>query len=109
MFLARQGDLLIESVGVIPQDLTRVAREGGRVILARGEATGHHHAVAEPDVELFAPGEASEAADRFLRVGPKGANLVHEEHATIALPPGEYRVSRQREYQPAELPRYVAD
>ena len=32
------------------------------------------------------------------------AQLIHEEHATIDLPPGAYRVVIQREYVPAPLP-----
>ena len=35
--------------------------------------------------------------------------LDHQEHGSIVLAPGDYRVTRQREYQPGELPRQVAD
>ena len=38
----------------------------------------------------------------------KGAQVVHDEHATIALPPGKYRITRQREYSPEAI-RNVAD
>ncbi len=31
------------------------------------------------------------------------AQLIHEEHATIDLPPGAYRVVIQREYEPAQI------
>jgi hypothetical protein len=34
--------------------------------------------------------------------------LVHDEHGTIELAPGDYRVTRQREYAP-EVNRWVGD
>lgn len=104
-FLARQGDVLLIQVDRLPKGGRAVARERGRIVLADGEATGHQHAIADPDVDLY---ETAEAADRWLRVGQTGAVLVHEEHAAIAIPPGNYIVRRQREYNPLEA-RVVAD
>ena len=43
-----------------------------------------------------------------IKVGDGGAELKHEEHATITLPPGNYRIRRQREWT-AENVRIVAD
>lgn len=105
--LYRQGDVLIELIGEMPDGLVPVERDQGRVILAYGEVTGHAHAIAEPDVELFTREDMTEMEGRFLRV-EREAHLRHEEHATITLPPGMYRVKRQREYAPVE-PVYVAD
>lgn len=109
----RQGDVCIVPVENLAKDvdltsMKKVERDRGRVVLAYGEVTGHAHAIADPDVELFAPGEASILAERYLQVGPAGATLTHEEHAAIALPEGVYEVRLQREYSPAELQR-VAD
>lgn len=104
-FQARQGDVLIFRTDALPNKATPVERENGLVVLAYGEATGHHHAIADPDVELF---ETANAADRWLRVGKEGATLAHQEHAAVALPPGDYRVVRQREYSPEAI-RNVAD
>lgn len=97
----RQGDVLIQRVDSIPTGAESKPREQGRVILAHGEVTGHAHVVTGP-AELF-------DADRrtFLRVG-EAATVVHEEHATIPLPAGEYEIVRQREYSPEEI-RNVAD
>jgi hypothetical protein len=64
-------------------------------VVALGEATGHAHAILEPDArEARTP-----AGERFLRL-PTAARLVHEEHAAIDLAPGLYRIVIQREYQP---------
>jgi hypothetical protein len=46
--------------------------------------------------------------DRLLAIKP-GAKLVHEEHGTIMLPEGFYKVIQQREYVPEAPPRDVLD
>lgn len=101
----RQGDVLIERVDAIPESAkkTIVARDNGRVILAYGEVTGHAHAITEEHVTMV---EVDEAI-RYLDVQME-AFLRHEEHAPIALPPGIYKVTRQREYSPEAI-RNVAD
>jgi hypothetical protein len=45
--------------------------------------------------------------DRFLQIGGDGAERRHEEHATIPLPAGLYRVRIQREYHPEAIRRVV--
>ena len=76
-----------------------VARDEGRIVLAYGEATGHAHAIADADAELI----ELETGERFL-VTARGVSLRHEEHEAVELPPGSYRVVRQREYVPAPTP-----
>ena len=49
---------------------------------------------------------ARRVLERFLRV-EREAQVIHEEHDVIALPPGLYSVRRQREYP--LRPRPVAD
>src|SRR3954463_14751542 len=93
--LLRQGDLLIATVDAIPSDATPVERERGRCVLAKGETTGHEHAVPEPNVEHFRSGDK-----QYLDVGAEGASLVHEEHGTIDLEPGKHEITVQREYEP---------
>jgi hypothetical protein len=100
----RQGDVLLVPVEEVPEGCEPVGRVGGRVILAEGEVTGHHHAISEADVDLV----IGEMERRFLEVGPQGATLTHDEHAGIAVAPGRYEVLVQVEYTPAEF-RRVAD
>lgn len=102
----RQGDVLIERISSLPKNRKPVAREHGKVILAHGEVTGHAHAIADNHVAQTA--SADHPGVTFLEVSEAMAALKHEEHATIELPPGEYRVTRQREYSPEEI-RNVAD
>ena len=72
-----------------------------------GEATGYHHRFEFRDtsdgVKLY---HASTGA-RYLEVTAL-AELLHEEHSTVRVPPGKYLLPAQVEYTPAELVR-VAD
>lgn len=104
----RQGDVLIVATDGVPAGVKPVDRDQGRVVLAYGEVTGHAHAIHDSAAELFA--HDSELEDRFLRVlADGGVDLVHEEHSTITLPKGDYRVRIQREYEPDEGSIRVAD
>ena len=98
----RQGDVLIERVARIPADAKK-QKAKGRIILAHGEATGHHHSV---DIDA-ADWWKRDNGTQFLEV-EEAAAVEHQEHGTITLPPGKYRVSRQREYSPEAI-RNVAD
>ncbi len=95
----RQGDVLLvrERDGFsLPESVRLVERDdAGRIVLAFGEATGHAHAVVDPDANLF----EAQLGFRYLVVGGDGVDLLHEEHAPIRLRPGCYRVHRQREYR----------
>lgn len=102
----RQGDVLIERIGSLPSKLKKVARENGRVILAHGEVTGHAHAIVDEHCDLFET--AAEVGVTFLEVRDAVAALTHDEHSTIPLPPGNYRIVRQREYSPEAI-RNVQD
>jgi quercetin dioxygenase-like cupin family protein len=94
----RQGDLLIEAAE-IPEGAKALATR----VLAEGEITGHAH-VAQGDVTLY-------EIDGMIYIHVEGkATIKHEEHAAIVLPTGDYRVIRQREYNPYErVAREVAD
>ena len=98
--LWRHGDVLVMQIEALPAGAGALAT----VVLARGEATGHMHRIADPKTaRLFEHG-----AERFLEVTAASAQLVHEEHAALTLPRGVYRYWQQREYAPAGL-RTVAD
>ena len=102
----RQGDVFIERIGLFPSKLKPVARKAGRLVLADGKSTGHSHAISTPRCALFQT--VAEPGVLFLEVKASKADLVHDEHTTIALPKGLYRVIRQREYS-ADAVRRVED
>jgi len=96
----RQGDVLLIPVAAVPDGATAVK---GPVILAHGEVTGHVHRVKH-GARMFSIPSTSE---RFLKVN-RSAKVLHEEHGTIDLGPGNYRVVIQKEYSPQAI-RNVAD
>lgn len=102
----RQGDVLIRAVRAIPKGVKPKAREGGRIVLAYGEVTGHAHAIADEAATLFSLLE--DGAEEFYLRADGAVVLRHEEHGEIAIPAGTYKVTRQREYAPDEI-RSVAD
>jgi hypothetical protein len=92
----RQGDVLVVAVDEIPRRAKAVDRDRGRVVLAYGEATGHAHAIADPGAVLL-----QHQGEPYLHVNAaRGVQLTHDEHDTIVVPPGDYRVVGQREYAP---------
>jgi hypothetical protein len=96
----RQGDVLIKQVGSLPK--TTQKRKNG--ILAYGEVTGHCH-----QIENKLAAEVLEVENGlYLRVGEEGVRIVHEEHSPITLPAGNFEITIQREYSPAEI-RNVQD
>jgi hypothetical protein len=86
----RQGDLLFV-MGIIKHD----AKEQKDGVLALGEATGHRHRIEDRlNAMMMVIGTMA-----YVRAIQE-ANIVHEEHATITLPPGDWEVIKQREYHP---------
>jgi hypothetical protein len=112
----RQGDVLLVPIEDVPRGMRSVPLEHGRLVLAHGEVTGHAHAISAGRAELIGRTEdreklvtAEQAVELYLLVhGDEPVQLVHEEHATIDVDPGRYRIVRQREYAP-EANRLVAD
>lgn len=106
----RQGDIFLEEVGNSNLELSdcRQSIEGdereGFIVLALGEATGHAHKLSNTNAKLMTA--ANE--DKFILLVTETSFLTHEEHATIRIPPGRYRVVRQQVYTPERI-KYVAD
>ena len=100
----RQGDVLLCAIDRIPSRAVRVPREENRVVVARGELSGHAHAFVKR-ARLLREKHGRRA---FLVIGAGGAELMHEEHDPILVPAGHYELLRQREYDPL-VPRYVRD
>lgn len=102
----RQGDVLIERVDDFKQ--TSLNETKNR-LLVKGEGRYHgHFIVGEAQVytnEDFGPENLTshflnikqEAVLKHLHIITKQAT---GEHADLRLPPGKYRVTRQREYNP---------
>ena len=100
----RQGDVLVIPTTVIPTSAKPVAPENGRVILAHGEATGHHHSFGHNQgVTMF----WDDGGGSYIQVTAP-TDLVHQEHTALTAQPGAYEVRRQRTYV-SGLVRRVGD
>jgi len=128
----RQGDVLLIKIDELPP-LTFKEKKG-KVVL-EGEVTGHAHKlkgeakileVAEEiansffdnsritwDINTltahlggFTSGPRSQVIGYAVVDSP--AELTHEEHDTITIPPGKYQIRRQREYDEEQI-RFVED
>ena len=65
-------------------------------ILAEGETTGHFHQAVGEGVYV-----KEENNTRTLSA-PNGAQILHQEHNRITIPPGEYEQLIVQEYDPFE-------
>jgi hypothetical protein len=107
--LYRQGDVLMKRITKLPQG-ERKKRENAT--LAYGEVTGHSHRVAVEDralaevLEIDKRGLYVHVSENGIHI--EGIHIVHEEHGTIALPPGDYKITIQREWNPEAI-RNVLD
>ena len=79
----------------IPKDAKRIPLRP----LALGEVSGHHHSFLMEDetaledaVEMYEKG-----GQTFVRIKTDGVILGHQEHAPVAVPPGDYTVRIQTE------------
>ena len=113
----QQGDVLLVAVTKrVESDIRSECKietggdKDGKVILALGEATGHHHRFElnklDPGVtvstvhEIYGgyggSGYRRDASYYLIEGGP--ATLYHEEHNPLTVPPGLYRRTIIREY-----------
>jgi hypothetical protein len=111
----RQGDVLVELVERIPCESII-----GETLLVRGEGRNHGHFIKGSDLDIIEAdeNESDSFVTHYLDVRSE-ALLEHllidsatwtGEHAPIAIPPGKYRVIKQREYDPyARAIRAVRD
>jgi len=64
--------------------------------LAEGEATGHFHAATAKSASLYEDG------DKIVLDAPRGTKVTHQQHGTVAIPPGEYDRLIVQEFDPFE-------
>ena len=85
----QQGDVLFEKVKTVKGK--KIKNFDG--ILAKGEVTGHSHRVKTLDTC-----SAINQNGFVLLVIKENTDIVHEEHKTITLEPGTWKVGHVKEY-----------
>lgn len=83
--LLQQGDILLERCDEIKGE------KQAHLILSESKVTGHKHEIVG-NAELFLDG-----TDMYLKVIDT-VKLVHEEHKSIEVERGNYKVRKAREY-----------
>ena len=104
MSVIRQGDVALVRVKSIPSDAVEQPAVGRKLILALGEATGHHHRFEFLDTSQNIKLYVAHGGARYLDVSAP-SDLLHEEHSTARVPAGKWLLPQQVEYSPKELVR----
>ena len=100
-----QGDILIRRISDLPEQVTEVKAEAGRVIVTHSE-TGHHHVMeieraSDPSVRMYT-GRANPLLAWLKVTRPSALTHLrpHDTHEPIMFEAGIYEVRRQREHTP---------
>jgi hypothetical protein len=100
----QHGDVLIKEIGELPTGVKPVGRRNGALVIAEGEATGHHHVITAEKAFLY-----ELKGDLFLEC-TESVTITHEEHKALPIPAGIYQIGRVREYDYfSEMERRVVD
>lgn len=102
----QQGDILLELVQGLPDNVKPVLPRDNVYILAEGEQTGHSHCIeVRPTVDVF----VDEKGNLFVRA-KKAVTIKHEEHKHQRIKRGVYKIGKVREVDPfSEEIRSVRD
>ena len=103
----RQGDVLILPTKSIPSSAVEVKPDNDRLIVARGEATGHHHSFPWARGATLFRDDGGGYGSQYVDV-KKTVALEHQEHSALALTKAKYKVSIQRTFQ-SGMVRRVGD
>ena len=99
--LIQQGDVLFfqvsQQLNGLPAQAQAVPRVDRGLVIAEGELTGHAHVIEEEGAQLYSLDEI------LLLVVEEEVECRHEEHDTVYLPPGVYRVGGVREVNYPEI------
>ena len=94
MIVLRHGDLLLRSDEdtTIPKGSKSLKTD----VLAEGEATGHTHRLVG-QAQILEHKATDGTVEKYVNA-KQDSQLVHQEHNTIDIPKGVYRVVQEREF-----------
>jgi hypothetical protein len=102
--IAAQGDFIIMRINDIPAEVETFAPENNVYVVAHSE-TGHNHVMERTYVEAYKPKGVKDVDlyEMFLNV-KQPTEIRHlrsfDTHEALIVPPGNYKIKRQREYTP---------
>lgn len=89
----RHGDIILQKSKNEPGEKIK---HQGSFVLAEGETTGHKHVISVPKLEDMIVTRLSDGS--VLLTLKTDGTLTHEEHKTLPIKKGTYKVVREREY-----------
>lgn len=95
--IGRHGDVGLIVADALPEGAVEQPRNGGDVVLAFGEATGHAHRITDEGASIWVIG-----SEKYL-VTKASCVLDHEEHGKVVVPPGIYLVAVEEDYLPGDI------
>lgn len=97
---AAQGDCLITRVATIPEGFVIDSQKDSNYVVAHSE-TGHNHVMESKDIDFYT--SANDPLMIYLVVN-KATPVRHlrsfDTHEPLSVPPGIFRINRQRESIP---------
>ena len=95
----RHGDLLITKINAIPEDTVQISDK----IIAEGEISGHKHEIfgsAQVNIRpSFIGRQINENSEVWFNAFDE-IKLKHEEHKTLEIPKGVYKVTKEQQFDP---------
>jgi len=102
----RQGDILL----TLREPTEKVSFKGYKAkangCVAEGEVTGHAHRLQTNSKHTLFENE-NDVLDMIVEVKDAPAEITHEDHGTLNVPPGVWDVTHQVEYTPERMRRVV--
>lgn len=99
--ILRQGDVLLAQIHGIPEGAQPVDVKG-RLIVAHGEVTGHHHSLAEGTATMYKQEVAGNSVT--ILATKESVPIEHQEHSPLTLnPDATYVHVHQKEYKPEAI------
>tara|TARA_R100000808_G_scaffold9836_3_gene26659 strand:- start:27604 stop:27975 length:372 start_codon:yes stop_codon:yes gene_type:complete len=106
----QQGDVILKEVhknqvediiGLNSSKEYKMEHPTDKVVLALGEATGHHHRFEaeklDPHTDVIGYSGAYQEMPNVIEILGGEATLYHEEHNPLTIPEGSYAISIVRE------------
>lgn len=90
----RHGDVILKKVENLPDGAIEIPSED-RIVLAKGESTGHWHGFHDPSV-----GKLFKFEDKtYLKITKKEAKIDHEDHGPDIVRPDLFKIIIQKEWK----------
>lgn len=106
--IIQQGDVIWHTENKKPTGCKQIVPKNGRLVFAEGEVSGHMHSVADDcGVKLY---QDKDGTLWCSVTNLEGATVEHQEHKSVHLDKGTYRIGIVREVDPfSEEVRQVRD